>query len=194
MYNKYSKTAVFLAALLEIIIIITAITSVAANDWKILKLSLITIVLLVLPFVITHASNKKKLLLPPGFKLISLIFIFLALYFGEINDFYMKFLWWDLMLHVAFGSYMVIVSLYLMKGVIKKEKDVSQKRFVMFTVIFAFSISIALGTMWELFEFAGDYFLKTGMVKGGLEDTSSDLFIKILASFITSAIYYYKNK
>jgi len=89
---------------------------------------------------------------------------------------------------------MVIVSFYLMKGVIKKEKDVSQKRFVMFTVIFAFSISIALGTMWELFEFAGDYFLKTGMVKGGLEDTSSDLFIKILASFITSAIYYYKNK
>lgn len=193
MYNKYSKTAVFLAALLEIIIIITAITSVAANDWKIFKLSLITIVLLILPFLITHASNKKKLLLPPGFQLISLTFFFLALYFGEINDFYMKYLWWDLMLHVAFGCYMVIISLYLMKGTIKKEKDASQKRFVMFTAIFAFSISIALGTVWELFEFAGDYFLKMGMVKGGLEDTSSDLSVKMLASFITSAIYYYKN-
>ena len=194
MYNKYSKTAVFLAALSEILIIVTSVISISANDWKTLKLSLITIVLLVLPFIITYASNKKKLLLPPGFQLISLIFIFLALYFGEINDFYMKILWWDLILHVAFGSYMVIISLYLMKGVIKKEKDASQKIFVLFAAIFAFSISIALGTMWELFEYGVDYFFKTGMVKGGLEDTSSDLFIKILASFITSTIYYYKNK
>jgi len=194
MNTKFDKMAAFLASLFEIILIFTAVTSLMSKYWKNFYLSLIAISLLLFMFIIAYALNKRKLILPPGFQIGSVIFIFLALFFGEINNFYMKFWWWDLILHAMFGSGMVIVSLYLMKGIIKKKQDVTQKRFVFFTAIFAFSITIALGTMWELFEFAGDYFLKTGMIKGGLEDTFSDIFIKILASFIASTIYYQKNK
>lgn len=44
-----------------------------------------------------------------------------------------------------------------------------------------------------MFEFVGDYLFKTSMVKGGLEDTSTDLLVKIIAAFITSIIYYFRN-
>ena len=194
MKNKFNKMAAFLTALFGIILIFTAVTSLTSKYWKNFYLSLIAIALLLFIFIIAYGLNKRKFILPPSFQLGSVIFIILALFFGEINNFYIKFWWWDLILHTMFGSGMVIVSIYLIKGIIRKEQDATQKRFVFFTAIFAFSISIALGTMWELFEFAGDYFFKTGMIKGGLEDTFSDLFIKILASFISSTIYYQKNK
>jgi len=64
----------------------------------------------------------------------------------------------------------------------------------MFSAIFAFSFSVALGTIWEAFEFSGDFLFKTGMVKGGLEDTSTDILINIAASLITSAYYYLKKR
>ena len=66
-------------------------------------------------------------------------------------------------------------------------------RFTLFAIIFAFSFSIALGTLWELFEFVGDYLFKTNMVKGGLEDTSTDLLVKVVAAFITSIICYFRS-
>ncbi|WP_192875367.1 hypothetical protein [Clostridium taeniosporum] len=60
-------------------------------------------------------------------------------------------------------------------------------------MIFAFNFSITLGTLWEMVEFLGDYLFKLNMVNGGLEDTASDLLIKILFAFITSIICYYNN-
>ncbi len=44
-----------------------------------------------------------------------------------------------------------------------------------------------------MFEFTGDYLFESSMVKGGLEDTSTDLIIKIVVSFITSMICYYRG-
>ena len=155
---------------------------------------MLSIVCIALPFIITYIANKKKLLLPPSFNLISVIFLFSAMYLGEINNFYTRYPWWDLLLHAVFGSYAVTVSLHVIRGIIRREIEVSKNRFIMFSAIFAFSFSVALGTIWEAFEFSGDLLFKTGMVKGGLEDTSTDILINIAASLITSAYYYLKKR
>ena len=155
------------------------------------------IVGILLPFIITRIAMAKKIKLPSSFELISLLFIILTLYFGEINKFYVLFWWWDLLLHGMFGSYVVIIALHLIQGIIIKEKNSTDERFTLFTVIFAFSFSITLGTLWELFEFLGDYFFNANMVNGGLEDTATDLLIKTLFAFITCIICYrrkLKNK
>lgn len=194
MNNKNSKLSIGIAALFEIILITTAIFNIVSKQWKDLTISLIAIVCIILPFIITYIANIKNLALPPNFQLISLSFILFAQYFGEILKFYRKFFWWDLFLHALFGSYAVIVALYLIKGVVKKEKETSENRFTIFTIIFAFCFSITLGTLWEMFEFAGDFLFKSHMVKGGLVDTSTDILIKILSAFITSIVYYYRNR
>jgi hypothetical protein len=120
----------------------------------------------------------------------TLTFVILAQYLGEIKKFYQIFWWWDLLLHAIFGSYALIIALYLIKGIIRKEQGTSDQRFTLFIIIFAFSFSITLGTLWEMFEFIGDYLFKAGMVKGGIEDTSTDLLINIMAAFITAIICY----
>lgn len=193
MNNKNSKLAIGIAVLFEIILITTSILSIASRQWKNLTLSLLAIVCIILPFIITRIANIKNIVLLSSFQLISLLFILLAQYFGQIKKFYLIFSWWDLLLHAIFGSYAVLIALHLIQGIIIKEKEVTKERFTIFTVIFAFSFSIALGTLWEMFEFVGDYLFKTTMVKGGLEDIASDLLIKILSAFITSIICYYRK-
>lgn len=193
MINKSNKLSIGIAVLFEIILVITAIDSIATRQWKTLSLTLLATVCIFLPFLISRIACIKNLVLPPSFHSIMLVFIFLAQYLGEIRKFYQVFWWWDLLLHAIFGSYAVIIALYLMKGIIRKEQGTSEQRFTLFTILFAFSFSIALGTLWEMFEFTGDYLFKSSMVKGGLEDTSTDLLIKIAGAIITSVMCYYRN-
>lgn len=193
MNNQNSKLSVGIALLFEVILIVTAIVNIATRQWMDLSLTLLAMVCLILPFIITRIANKTSITLPTNFQSITVIFIVMAQYLGEIIKFYQIFWWWDLLLHAIFGSYAVIIALYSIKGTIRKEQETTLQRFTLFTVIFAFSFSIALGALWEMFEFTGDYLFNTNMVKGGLEDTSSDLLVKILAAFITSLIYYYSS-
>ena len=193
MRNQNSKLSVGIAVLFEIILIATAITSIATRQWKNLTLSLLAIVCLTLPFLISRIAKTKNLVLPSSFQSVLLVFVFLAQYLGEIKKFYQIFWWWDLLLHALFGSYVVIIALYSLSGTIKREKEITKQRFTLFAITFAFSFSITLGTLWELFEFVGDYLFKTNMVKGGLEDTSTDLLVKVGAAFITSMICYFRS-
>jgi hypothetical protein len=193
MNNRNSKLAIGMAVVFEIILVTTAVFSITSKEWKDLFLSILAIVCIILPFIITRIANKKNIELPSRFQLISILFLFLAQYLGEIQKFYDTFWWWDLFLHALFGSYVVLIALHLIQGIIIKEEETTKKRFTLFALIFAFSFSIALGTLWEIFEFVGDYIFKTTMVKGGLEDTLSDLIIKSLSAFITSIICYYRK-
>lgn len=188
-----NKSAAGLAILFEIILVATSITCIVLRQWKDFFLTLFAIVCLILPFGVTRIAHRKRIELPSSFQRITLIFIFLAQYLGEIKKFYLIFWWWDLSLHAISGSYAVIVALYFIKGSIRKEHETTDQRFSLFTAIFAFNFSITLGTLWEMFEFIGDYLLKSNMVKGGLEDTATDLLVKILAALITAILCYYRS-
>lgn len=193
MNNKYNKIAAASAVIFVALLVYTATINYSL-DKKILSTVILALVCITVPFIISLFAYKKKIRLPASFQLFGVLFIFLALYLGEIQHFYIRFWWWDLILHSLFGCYTLIVSLHMIKGVIRKEVEITKKRFTVFLVVFAFSFTIALGTLWELFEFSGDYFFRRDMIKGGLEDTATDLLVKTASAFITSLIYYNKNK
>ncbi|AJA49053.1 hypothetical protein CPAST_c29870 [Clostridium pasteurianum DSM 525 = ATCC 6013] len=194
MLNKNNnKSVIVIAALFELILTTTVITAILSRQWKILYLSLLAAVCLILPFIITYISNIKNIMLPPSFNLVSLLFIFSAQYLGEIKRFYDIFWWWDIFLHSIFGMYAVIIALYIIQGIIKKKQGITKQRLILFNGVFSFSFSIALGTLWEMFEFTADCLFKTNMITGGFQDTATDLIAKILAAFITCAVYYHHS-
>ena len=194
MYNRYSKFSYSAAATFETVLIYTAVLSAYSKQWDTFKLSITAIISILVPFMLNYAANKKKLLLPPDFLLISSTFIFTALYIGEINKFYSKYWWFDLILHIVFGLYAVVVYVFLSHLSISKHNNATNKRFSLFFSLSSFSFSVALGTLWELFEFSGDYLFNIGMIKGGLEDTATDLLVLVAAAFLTSVYYYFKFK
>lgn len=193
MKNQNSKLAIGVAIVFEIISLINAIFNIMSKQWFSLYLLFLLIICITLPFLITHVANKKDLRLPPSFQLVSLSFILLAQYFGEFLIFYTIFPWWDLFLHGAFGGYMAIIGFHLIQGIFKREENASKQKFAFFSIIFAFSFSITLGVLWEIFEFLSDYFFKTDMTSGSLEDTMTDLIIKVSLALVTSIIYYFRQ-
>jgi putative membrane protein len=172
--------------------IFTGIASLISKYWEGFFLSLLGLVCIPIPFLISYIANKNRLQLPPQFQLASILFIFSAQYLGEFTHFYEKLWWWDTLLHGLFGVGFVIVGIYLCKTIINTNEDTTPRHFLLFIVIWAFSFTLCLGTLWEIFEFWGDYFFHTKMVDDGLKDTSVDLTIKILAALVTSIFYYLK--
>ena len=191
--SKKNNVAFILVIIFGISTIIFAIQSIQVRNWKDFRLSFLALVSFSIPFILRYIANKKKIVLPSYFQEIGLIFLFLTQYLGELRKFYLKIWWWDLLLHIIFGIYAVLVALYLTQGIIIRDKIATVNRFRFFNSIFSLSFSIALGTFWEIFEFLGDVLFKTNMVKGGLEDTLTDLIVHLLAAFLTSVIYYYHH-
>lgn len=187
--NKASKWSIGIALFFEIVLLINVIQILWGKQWKDLGLTALAMAALTIPFLLNALANRVKLKLPPGFLLIGVVFIFLAQYFGQIRKFYQNFWWWDILLHGAFGFFAVLFALSILKSNLKKEDSISKTRFTIFLALASLCFSIACSALWEMFEFIGDRVLPVKMVKGGLEDTMSDLLIGTLMALITATAY-----
>ena len=185
-----NKSNIILLILFELIIIASAVYKAVVEHQKILSIALLAAVTLLIPFIIRYVSDKKKINLHQSFIPFWLLFIFLAQCLGEMYKFYLKLWWWDLLLHTVFGFYTAFLVFYFIQGIIAKDPKSTDKRYGVLIALFAFSFSIALGTVWELFETYGDYFFHTNMVKGGLKDTAFDLTAKVTGA-LGSVIFFY---
>ena len=57
-----------------------------------------------------------------------------------------------------------------------------------------FALAVSLGTIWEIFEFAMDWFLGINMQKSGLVDTMTDLMINAAGALLAAIFgYLYVN-
>lgn len=186
MNNKTSKLAILSAAIFEIIIVMTLQEK--------LILSLTAVFGIMIPFLITYLCSMKKLTLPTNFQTVMVVFMFLTQYLGEIRNFYDMLWWWDLLPHAIFGSYAVITAFSFSNDLFMKSPKITKNRYALFKSLFASCFSITLGTLWEIFEFSGDYIFNSKMIKGGIEDTATDLMVNIIFALTTSSVYYFKNK
>lgn len=189
--NKFKiKKAAIIAMIFEVILIGTAINDLVIKQWKNFFLCILAMAVLTAPFIIRYIANKSNIVLPKGFELVTVVFIILAQYFGEILNFY-NFPWWDLFLHGVAGCYLFIIGTCIYKNTNILRKGISGKEGVFLNIVFSFGFSIALGVLWEVFEAAGDYLFKTNMTENGLQDTAEDILIKTATTFITSILYYF---
>jgi putative membrane protein len=74
---------------------------------------------------------------------------------------------------------MDIIAIYLIESVYINNQSVTNHQFIFFNTISAFRFSIALGIMWEMFDFVGNFLFKTNMIKGGLSNTATGLLVKL---------------
>ncbi len=193
MENGKNKLAAAIAVLFEIILIITMVVNGANGSKKNMFLSFLTAICILLPFVFSRVAEIKSITLPKSFILVTLSFILSAQCFGELLRFYYRFWWWDLMLHGIFGFYTVLIGIYIINGVVVKDQSITKKRFIVLIVVFGFCFSMTLGMLWELFEFAGDYLVKSNMMKEGLIDTMTDLLASTSTAIIYVVVYYFRS-
>lgn len=153
-----------------------------------------------LAFALTYLpallQKNLKIILPLEFELIMVLFIFSALYLGEVQSYYVTFWWWDLLLHTSSGFILGFIGFVLIY-VMNSQENIPLKLSPLFVGVFSFLFSVSLGTIWEIFEFSADIFLQTNMQKSGLMDTMGDMIVNLLGAFVMSflgALYIWKGR
>jgi uncharacterized membrane protein YjdF len=138
-------------------------------------------------------GRRFRVYIPPEFQVLAVVFVFAALFLGEIHDYYGRIWWWDIALHTSSGLLMGILGFLLVYVLNESERiDIYMRpRFVAF---FAFIFAVAVGALWEIFEFAMDQIVGTTMQKpmlndpSGLTDTMWDMIVNTLGALAISAL------
>lgn len=158
-YTNKATLAVYLV--LRGLVIFSLVRSALRGHFESVFLCALTLILLVLPSVLTR---RLKIELPTTLEIIILLFIFAAEILGEINSFYIRVPNWDTMLHTLNGFLCAGVGFALV-DMLNRSDRFSFKLSPAYLAIVAFCFSMTVGVLWEFFEYFGDSFLGLDMQK-----------------------------
>lgn len=98
--------------------------------------------------------KKTELDIPDVIYIIFILFCLAHYFLGEILGFYVKIKWWDSFLHTFSGMLLCLLSFSLINILNNNTKDF--KLNIGFMALFAFCMTITIGVLWEIYEFAND--------------------------------------
>ncbi|AGB42022.1 hypothetical protein Halha_2139 [Halobacteroides halobius DSM 5150] len=173
-----------ISIIFRIITIIVIVGNILTQNWFNLFVSLLTLSMTYLPFIV---AQRKHIHIPIDFQIIISFFLFASLYLGELKEYYLKFWWWDLMLHTLSGIILGFIG-FILVYFLNNEEQIDVILSPLFIAIFSFTFAVATGGLWEIFEFTMDSTLGLNMQKSGLVDTMWDLIVDSLGALITSFI------
>jgi hypothetical protein len=139
---------------------------------------------------------KAKLEIPSMMIILYALFVFCALYLGFVRGFYEQVPHWDTIAHTFSGVSLGALGFSIVSFLTKSDKISLSPAFV---AMFAFCFAVTLGVIWEIYEFAMDYFLDTNMQRfiqietgetligqAALTDTMKDLIVDSIGAFVVS--------
>ncbi len=136
-------------------------------------------------------GRRFRVQVPPEFQVLAVIFVFAALFLGEMQSYYERLWWWDVALHTSSGLLFGILG-FLLVYVLNENEHADLHMRPRFVALFAFTFAVAVGTTWEIFEFAMDQIVGTNMQKpmlgdpSGLTDTMWDMIVNAVGALVTS--------
>ena len=152
-------------------------------------------------------ERKFKFDIPNILEFIYLAFLYCAIFLGEVRNFYYLIPQRDNILH-CISSIMNGLFGFIVVTILNHDKRVRMNLSPFFLALFAFCFSVAVGAVWEIYEFLADEFLGLNMQKFMLKDgtqlighdavtdTMIDIIVDCCGAFIATVIGYFsiKNK
>jgi len=159
--------------LLRLIIVALAVVSALRGDFESVLLCVLSLWLFLMP---SFLERKLKMELPSTLEKIILLFIFAAEILGEIGAYYIRYPWWDTMLHTLNGFLCAAVGFALV-DILNESDKVKFQLNPFFMAVTAFSFSMTIGVLWEFFEFGMDHFFLLDMQKDTVLHTISSVML-----------------
>ena len=128
-----------------------------------------------------------------------IVFLYCAIFLGEVRSFYYLFPRWDSILHF-FSSLMTGFFGLMVVTILNRDRHVSMNLSPLFVCLFAFCFSVTIGSLWEIYEFIGDGLFGLNMQKfmtaqgellvghDALRDTMKDIIVDVLGALLASVI------
>ncbi len=150
--------------------------------------------ILLVTFIPMMVRRNYRVHLPVEFDLMTIVFIYMALFLGEFQSYYSLYWWWDVVLHTSSGFLLGIAG-FVLVYVLNEQKKINVLLHPKFMSLFSFVFAVALGAIWEIVEFTFDQTLGLQMQHNSLVDTMWDLIVDSLGALVISIIgYFYMKK
>lgn len=156
--NKFELTIGFV---LRLLVFGVLIRQAFIGNWHGVFMAVLTLALFMVPSIVEKSMAIK---LPTALEAVVLLFIFSAEILGELHNFYGLFQHWDTMLHTINGFLAAAIGFSLI-DILNRNERFKMKLSPIFVALVAFSFSMTIGVLWEIFEFSGDMLLQMDMQK-----------------------------
>lgn len=127
---------------------------------------LLGIVVMMIPQFI---EKRKSIDIPDFIEILYFIFLYCAIYLGEVRHFYYLIPFWDTILH-AFSGLMLGAVGFILVSFLNDVEHVKMDLSPLFVAFFAFCFGLTSGAIWEIYEFMADGVLGLNMQKFALSD------------------------
>jgi len=158
---KENRSAFIVYSTLRILVIGMMILQIFNRNFQNAFLCVLTLILFIMPSVV-QATFKVEF--PTLLEIIILLFIFAAEILGEISAFYIKFPYWDTILHTLNGFLCGAIGFSLVE-IMNGNKRLRFELSPLFMAVVAFCFSMTIGVAWEIFEFSMDSLYHLDMQK-----------------------------
>lgn len=160
------------------------------------------IIVIFLPSILERRLN---LAVPNFMFVLYVIFLYAAIFLGEVRSFYYRVPHWDLILH-GFSGLMFGALSFSVITLLNDIESIETHLSPAFVAVFAFTFALSMGVIWEIYEFAVDgifglnmqkYLTETGeplVGRAALMDTMLDLIVDAIGALIMAVIGYISLK
>lgn len=157
--SKRLTSIIYIVLILFVLLILIA--QVLRKDYENCFTCILTLILFSVPVFL---ERTMKITLPNTLEVIIILFIFCAEILGEIQGFYLRFPWWDTMLHTLNGFLMAGIGVSMI-DIFNRSERFKFELSPFFVALVAFCFSMTIGVLWEFFEFNMDLLAHTDMQK-----------------------------
>lgn len=202
--DKIISIIFLLAVSVPLIMLIIQLAYSKQFDGNKYLMIMVSVLVLMAFFVPAFLEKRFNLNIPSPIYISFLIFLYCSATLGEIRRFYYIYPHWDTYMHFFNGIFLGTLGFSIVYLLNKSSKEVKLTPF--FVASFALCFAVTCGVIWEVFEYANDFYLSTNMQKYMLEDgtkligqlalkdTMDDLITDVVGTFIPALIGYFSLK
>ncbi len=173
--------------LIRVALLVSAAIALVTVQWM---LFFVSIAVLLLTFGALFTERRYNIEIPLEIEVFITVFIYAALYLGTLVGFYDRFWWWDSLLHFSSALIFGLIGFAILY-VLYRQNKLDTNPFII--AMFAFSFALAIGALWEVFEFGMDQAFGLNMQPSAV-DTMQDLIIDGIGALITATAGYFYIK
>ncbi len=163
---------------------------------------LLGVVVMMLPGILERCFSFD---IPDYMEVMYFIFLYCAIYLGEVRSFYYLIPNWDTILH-AFSGAMLGAFGYSVVSIFNNSNKVKVELNPVFVALFAFCFAVSVGALWEIYEYIGDGLFGLNMQKfrdalgnilvgrDALGDTMDDIIVDACSAAAMVIVGYVVNK
>lgn len=196
--SVFEKIQQYISFFIILSLIIVLIFEFINRNWEFF---FITVLALALIFATYYFQSKYKIHLPARVQLAIILFIYAGVFLGGVQNFYLRFWWWDSLLHLFSGFAIGLIAFGIMYVLYQTEKI---KTSLVFIAVIIFSLSMTIGVVWEIFEFGIDSTFDKNMQRSrdlcpevddcdtrlGVIDTMKDFILNAIGALFASILGY----